>query len=188
MKGKALYLSLVIIFVYACLLLGYSFGTLPFVKAAWLWLSGFVAFTFIEYLFHRFFFHMAANTETKKNLQYAVHGNHHAAPSDTTGVMMKPSIAVIMLVFLSALFYALFRWNALALLPGFLFGYSCYLFIHFAIHAYKPPRNFLRRLWKLHNLHHFDDDHRNYGVSSPFWDIVFNTYSPAKKTKRRPDE
>ena len=48
---------------------------------------------------------------------------------------------------------------------GFLFGYSTYLAAHYAIHMYKPPKNFLSVIWKHHNLHHFVGDDGAFGVS-----------------------
>ena len=181
MNGRPLYISLLLFTVYSCGLMGFSVVHFGIWETAGLWFTGFFAFTLVEYLFHRFFFHMRGDTKRKAGIQYSVHGNHHANPQERTGVMMKPFTAIAIIFLLSPLFYAVFEWSALALLPGFLAGYSCYLLIHFAIHAFKPPRNFLRFLWKLHTLHHFHDDTTNYGVSSPLWDIVFGTYQPAKK-------
>ena len=64
---------------------------------------------------------------------------------------------------------------AYGFLPGFLTGYATYLWIHFAVHVYRPPNNFLKSLWVLHAIHHYKDDHVAYGVSSHFWDILFGT-------------
>lgn len=51
---------------------------------------------------------------------------------------------------LAVLFYLLFRLLAgdyvWLFFPGFLAGYSTYLVIHYAVHRYKPPRNFLKYL------------------------------------------
>ena len=58
---------------------------------------------------------------------------------------------------------------------GFMVGYASYLYIHYAIHIIKPPKNFLNVIWKHHNLHHFVDSEGAFGVSSPFWDHVFRT-------------
>jgi 4-hydroxysphinganine ceramide fatty acyl 2-hydroxylase len=180
MKGKPLYISLVLFAVYFLVLITFAFFKFGLIETICGLTAGLLAFTFIEYLFHRYFFHMKTGTPQRANIQLNVHGNHHIDPNEMTAIMMKPRIAIVILPVISLLFYALFSWYTLALLPGFLFGYSCYLFIHFAIHNFRPPKSIIRYLWKHHNLHHFFDDSKNYGVSSPLWDIIFNTHISGK--------
>ena len=67
-----------------------------------------------------------------------------------------------------------------AFLPGFLVGYATYLFVHYIVHAYQPPKNVFRTLWIHHGIHHYKDHERAFGVSSPLWDYVFRTL-PEKK-------
>lgn len=57
-------------------------------------------------------------------------------------------------------------------------GYAIYLFIHYVVHARKPPKNFLKYLWTHHSLHHYVFEDRAFGVSSPLWDIIFKTMPP----------
>lgn len=146
-------------------------------------LFGALLFTLVEYLMHRYLYHIPAATEKRKRFQYVIHGVHHDHPRDKSRLALPPVLSVV----LAVLFIALFR---LALGPegyafggGFLFGYSTYLLAHYAIHMYKPPKNFLSIIWKHHNLHHFVGDDGAFGVSSPMWDYVFGTMPPDPKKK-----
>ena len=64
---------------------------------------------------------------------------------------------------------------AFAFLPGFLVGYSLYLSIHYMVHAFQPPKSFLRHLWVNHSVHHYKNGEVVFGVSSPLWDYVYRT-------------
>jgi sterol desaturase/sphingolipid hydroxylase (fatty acid hydroxylase superfamily) len=46
--------------------------------------------------------------------------------------------------------------------------------MHFAIHAFAPPK-FLKALWRNHHLHHYKAEDKGFGVSSVIWDVVFRT-------------
>ncbi len=136
---------------------------------------GLVVFTFVEYLIHRFLFHFEAKSEKQKKLKYNMHGVHHEFPRDKDRLVMPPLMSIL----LATVFYFLFKFligqEVLLFFPGFLAGYSTYLFIHYAVHRYKPPRNFLKYLWKHHSLHHYKSENSAFSVSFPLWDILFGT-------------
>jgi sterol desaturase/sphingolipid hydroxylase (fatty acid hydroxylase superfamily) len=136
---------------------------------------GFLFLTLLEYVAHRYVFHMEPTNEIKAKIQYNMHGVHHEFPKDKGRLAMPPIIALIYV----ALFFITFRFllgeYVWAFVPGLLMGYSTYLFVHFAVHAYQPPKNFLKILWVHHAIHHYKDPERAYGVSSPLWDYVFGT-------------
>lgn len=69
-----------------------------------------------------------------------------------------------------------------AFLPGFLTGYAAYLGVHYMVHAYQPPKNFMKALWVNHGIHHYKNGDIVFGVSSPLWDYIYGTMRP-KKTK-----
>ena len=83
-----------------------------------------------------------------------------------------PSMVVAAIIFY--LMYLAMGWYAMAFFPGFLFGYLMYGSMHFAIHAFAPPR-FLKALWRNHHLHHYKHPDKGFGVSSVLWDVVFRT-------------
>lgn len=100
---------------------------------------------------------------------------------------MPPVPSVLMAFVVLLLFYGfsflLFGSGGYALVffSGFIFGYLIYVSIHFAIHAFPPPK-YLKVLWRNHHLHHYKYPDKAFGVSSVFWDTVFGTL-PNRKTK-----
>jgi 4-hydroxysphinganine ceramide fatty acyl 2-hydroxylase len=139
-----------------------------------LFLSGALAWSLFEYFMRRYLFHMAVESDRAKKFVYVMHGVHHEYPRDKERLFMPPvpSLVVSSIIFL--LFYALMGWKALSFFPGFLFGYIVYGSMHFAIHAFAPPR-FMKALWRNHHLHHYKAPEKGFGVSSVLWDIVFRT-------------
>ena len=83
------------------------------------------------------------------------------------------------------LFYAVLgspdAWAACA---GFFAGYLLYDMVHFALHHTCPQNRFGKRLRELHMRHHFEDYERGFGVSAPWWDFVFGTYSTRARRSR----
>lgn len=140
-----------------------------------LFLGGFVLFTLVEYLVHRYTFHMEANTPKKERLQYVLHGAHHDYPKDKTRLAMPPIVSVI----LASIFFGVYRLilgdAGIPFTAGFVSGYATYLCVHYSVHAFPPPNNFLRHLWIHHALHHYQQPNAAYGVSSPLWDRIFRT-------------
>lgn len=142
---------------------------------------GLLLFSFIEYLVHRYLFHMITNTSLKEKIQYTFHGVHHEFPKDTSRLAMPPVVSIVIVTALYFLFKAAMGDYTYGFLPGFITGYSLYLIVHYVVHAYQPPKNFLKALWINHGIHHYKDHERAFGVSSPLWDYVFRT--TPKKSK-----
>ncbi|MBL7929781.1 MAG: sterol desaturase family protein [Bacteroidia bacterium] len=168
----------VILFYTLCvlmLLLSIFFTSSGFWVLLALFFSGAFAFTLTEYLIHRFLFHFNANTDRKKKIQYLIHGVHHEFPKDKDRLVMPPVASVLLAVFFFSIFWLLMKESVFAFFSGFCFGYSTYLMIHYAVHRCKPPKNYLRILWRHHALHHYREDEGNYSVSFPFWDFFFRS-------------
>ncbi|MCS7018355.1 MAG: sterol desaturase family protein [Cytophagales bacterium] len=140
-----------------------------------LFLAGMFVFSFVEYTVHRRVFHMAADTPRKAKIQYTMHGVHHEYPKDKSRLAMPPLLSLSISALLSVLFYFIMGKYMFGFLPGFLLGYAAYLFVHYAVHAFPPPKNFLKVLWINHGIHHYKDHDKAFGVSSPLWDWVFRT-------------
>lgn len=136
---------------------------------------GFLFLTLLEYVAHRYVFHMAPTNKVKEKIQYTVHGVHHEFPKDKDRLAMPPILALIYVAIFFFLFQFLLGEHVYAFVPGLLMGYATYLFVHYAVHAFQPPKNFLKILWVHHSIHHYKDPERAYGVSSPLWDFVFGT-------------
>lgn len=146
-------------------------------------LCGGLFFTLIEYVMHRFMYHIPATTDKRKRFQYVIHGVHHDHPRDKTRLALPPVVSIVLAVLFIALFRMVMGVNGFAFGGGFLFGYSTYLLVHYCVHMYKPPKNFLSILWKHHNLHHYVGDDGAFGVSSPLWDHVLGTMPADPKRK-----
>jgi sterol desaturase/sphingolipid hydroxylase (fatty acid hydroxylase superfamily) len=146
-----------------------------------LFIAGLLSFTLAEYLMHRYLYHHEPTTEKGKKFIYTVHGVHHEFPKDKDRLAMPPLLALILIVILFSLFYLVMGTSVYGFLPGFILGYSLYLFVHYAVHAYAPPKNFLKVLWVNHGIHHYKEPDRAYGVSSPLWDVIFGTLPVSKK-------
>ena len=141
---------------------------------------GIFSFSFVEYLIHRFIFHFQAKTETQQELKYKIHGVHHEYPRDKDRLAMPPVFSICIAIIFYAFFKLVLGNLALLFFPGFLLGYCIYLLIHYAVHRFHPPKNFLKILWTHHALHHYKDDHNYFGVSVPLWDYIFGTIPPGK--------
>jgi dihydroceramide fatty acyl 2-hydroxylase len=148
-------------------------GTLAAVGFA---IGGYVFWTLTEYWMHRVVFHFEPADGIGAKLHWIIHGVHHDHPNDRMRLVMPPSVSVP----LAALFLLLF-WVVLgsvwapAFGSGFLAGYLIYDMTHYHVHHHTPRTRAGRRLRELHMRHHFQDDTRGFGVSAPWWDLVFGT-------------
>jgi dihydroceramide fatty acyl 2-hydroxylase len=138
--------------------------------------GGYVFWTLTEYWMHRVVFHFEPEDGIGAKLHWIIHGVHHDHPNDRMRLVMPPSVSVP----LAALFLLLF-WAVLGSLwapafgGGFLAGYLIYDMTHYHVHHHTPRTRAGRRLRELHMRHHFQDDTRGFGVSAPWWDLVFGT-------------
>lgn len=154
---------------------GFDNGFLTVLSAPLLFIAGLLAFTLIEYVMHRFVFHLQPKTEKQEKFAYTVHGVHHDYPKDKDRLAMPPPLSIILSAVFFGVYYLIMGNLVYAFLPGFLMGYASYLWVHYMVHAYKPPKNFFKVLWVHHGIHHYKDPENAFGVSSPFWDVIFRT-------------
>lgn len=136
---------------------------------------GLLAFTWVEYMMHRYVFHMKTYSEVRAKLQYTIHGVHHEFPKDKDRLAMPPLLSVTIATILLLLFRLVMGDFVFSFLPGFLVGYAAYLAIHYMVHAFPPPKNIFKALWVNHGIHHYKDGDLIYGVSSPLWDYIYGT-------------
>ncbi len=147
---------------------------IPAGKEALLFTLGLFFWTLFEYITHRYLFHWIADTVGSKRIVYILHGVHHEYPRDKMRLFMPPLPSIVIATIIFSIMYLLIRGYALSFFPGFLFGYILYGSMHFAIHAFAPPK-FLKALWRNHHLHHYKAPDKGFGVSSVLWDVVFGT-------------
>ncbi len=167
------------------LVMGISWDvTDSFVEGIAIFFGAYFSWTLFEYLFHRFINHLDTfypDSEAIRKFDYAIHGIHHEFPRDTQRLIMPPVPGLLIICLLIGLFWIPMGNYVLVFMPGFLLGYLSYAFIHFATHAWKPPKaKFLKAIWRHHALHHYKHPDKAFGVSSPLWDYVFRTMPPER--------
>ena len=106
-----------------------------------LFLIGWLAFTLVEYVVHKFVFHMSTDTKAREDLQYKFHGIHHDYPKDKDRLAMPPVMSLTISTLLFFVFKLAMGTAVFGFLPGFIFGYAMYLFVHYIVHAYQPPND-----------------------------------------------
>ncbi len=168
---------LIIFFSYSAALLYWSIThtSLSAVTTVLMFLLGLLAFTWVEYNVHRYAFHMGTDTERKAKLQYTMHGVHHEFPKDKTRLAMPPLLSITLATILLLVFRLILGDLVFSFLPGFLVGYAAYLSVHYMVHAFQPPKNFMKALWVNHGVHHYKNGEVVFGVSSPLWDYIYGT-------------
>lgn len=179
---------IVIFFVYAIGLLWYTAvkTDLTFLTVAFVFLAGTLGFTFMEYVVHRWVYHPPHGaSEEYKEMTYNMHGFHHDYPKDKKRLAMPPILAIIIATSLLFLFELVLGQYSFSYLAGFVVGYAMYLVVHYTVHMYPPPKNFLKALWVNHALHHYSEDDILFGVSQPLWDYVFRTMPKSANDKKR---
>ena len=168
---------LITFFSYAAALLYWSIAntSLSTYVIVGLFFTGVVAFTWVEYMVHRHVFHMFTKSDKHAKIQYAIHGVHHEFPKDKDRLAMPPILSLTISTVLLFLLRLILGDLAFSFLPGFLTGYAAYLSIHYMVHRFHPPKNFLKVLWINHSFHHYKNDEKVFGVSSPLWDYIYGT-------------
>ena len=179
---------IVIFLMYATGLLWYTVArtSVPAAAVVGLFVLGVLGFTLAEYVVHRWVYHPPHGaSERYKELTYNMHGFHHDYPKDKKRLAMPPVLAVVISTLLLFLFELVLQQYAFAYLAGFVTGYAMYLVVHYTVHMYPPPRNFLKALWVNHALHHYSEDDILFGVSQPLWDYVFRTMPKSVQDRKR---
>jgi len=141
-------------------------------------LLGAFAWTFVEYVMHRFNGH-----ELKGKTRFSrEHLAHHADPGSFTSWPTKIRLALplgSLLTLLAILIAGPSHGGIFA--ASLLSAYLVYEWLHERAHTH-PPRGPYGRWARLHHFtHHFSNPTSNHGVTTPIWDIVFRTYA-SKKT------
>ncbi|MFQ5649282.1 MAG: sterol desaturase family protein [bacterium] len=172
-----LYLPVIAFLVYRAL----AHPTLSVLALLSLFLGGILAWTFTEYVIHRFVFHLEGSSAVARYILHLMHGVHHDYPNDSRRLVMPPVISIPLALFFYGVFGLLLEQTYLfAFFPGFLFGYVCYDTIHYATHHFPMKSRIGQWLKRHHIRHHYQDEELGYGVSSPLWDYVFKTTFPKK--------
>jgi 4-hydroxysphinganine ceramide fatty acyl 2-hydroxylase len=148
---------------------------LPFLLIVALFVFGWLIWTLLEYVIHRFVFHYEPKSRPGKALHFVVHGVHHDYPNDASRLVMPPVVSIPLAFFFYVLFALVFGRFCPPIMAGLISGYIFYDSLHYATHHFAMRKGVCSLLKQYHLRHHFQDDHAGYGVSSPLWDYVFRT-------------
>lgn len=134
---------------------------------------GLIGWTFTEYAMHHWVGHLGRG----KNAFSREHLKHHRLVDYFTPWSGKVLRTLIVGALMSAVTVSLLGQSAgLAGTGGFLFGYTWYEYLHWSLHE-LPPRHAYGRWARRHHFHHhFENPKMNHGVTTPLWDLAFNTY------------
>jgi dihydroceramide fatty acyl 2-hydroxylase len=160
------------------ILAGVALAKVPVATALLLLVLGYAFWTLTEYWIHRAIFHFEPEDGFGARFHWIIHGVHHDHPNDPLRLVMPPSVSVPLSTLFCIGFWAALgspRWYAFG--AGFLAGYLLYDMTHYYLHHHKPRTAAGRWLRELHMRHHFQDHTRGFGISAPYWDRAFGTYS-----------
>ncbi|KAJ5642108.1 Ceramide very long chain fatty acid hydroxylase SCS7 [Penicillium lividum] len=166
-----------------CIAYGTMIGTAGLddpVAAGAYWITGVCLWSLIEYLMHRFLFHLdnwLPDNRVGLTAHFLLHGIHHYLPMDKYRLVMPPTLFVALAAPFWKLAHAVFFYNwyaAVQVFCGGIFGYVCYDLTHYFLHHRNLPM-YYKELKKYHLQHHYADFENGFGVTSRFWDRVFGT-------------
>jgi len=144
-------------------------------------LGGILFWSLTEYWLHRTLFHW----KRFKGFHYFIHGIHHMYPNDLGRVVMPPGASGVFAVAFWFIFLGVLgKATAVPFFAGFVIGYLWYDMTHFWTHVAKPKTAWGKLLRKHHMVHHFSEPDMRFGVSTPFWDMVFGTYPKEQNAER----
>ena len=128
---------------------------------------GLLAFSFIEYFFHRWMFH------TRVPLFEQGHRTHHEQPLGYDSLPFF--LPAVVLLTLAGLFVLVMPIGfALMLAASITLGYIVYGLSHFIIHHVRFKQPLLRRWAGAHHVHHYHPE-SNFGLTTPLWDVLLGT-------------
>jgi 4-hydroxysphinganine ceramide fatty acyl 2-hydroxylase len=142
-------------------------------------LLGCLFWGFLEYLIHRFLFHMKTNSTIGNLYHLFAHGIHHLSPLDSTRLTFPPifsifvvSLSYELLIQLNSFFPTIQIFGA-----GILSGFVMYDTLHYYFHHGKPFwwNSYFTKMKSRHLNHHYKNPDKNFGVTSPLFDLLFGT-------------
>jgi 4-hydroxysphinganine ceramide fatty acyl 2-hydroxylase len=152
-------------------------ASLPEVAKPALMALGMLVWTLVEYLLHRFLLHARPQAPALLAIVEKLHLGHHRNPQDEG----KITVPVWASLPIASGLLGLFRlttgsWSVAALLmTGSIAGYLYYETVHFWIHCSVRHGRWLSQRRATHLSHHFKDQKRGFGVTTPVWDLLLRT-------------
>ena len=174
------YSSLAFIFLVG----NYLFGNLKIQSTILIYSFGIVFWSLFEYLMHRYLFHLKSKRKWLNRLSFMLHGIHHQNPRDKERFFMPPIPGSIIIAILFMISYVFIGIISYSFISGLITGYILYTQIHYGIHNKQLPK-YMRKIASHHLQHHHRHYNKAYGVSTPIWDIIFQTMPPKNESSQK---
>lgn len=138
---------------------------------------GMLFWSALEYFIHRFVFHMDSSSTFSNFFHFMAHGIHHLSPMDPDRLVFPPIFSVFLVAFVYKVMSFLYIPFYGAFFGGGLFGFVAYDTCHYLFHhgTICEMSSYLKWMRSRHFRHHYTTADKNYGVSSPLWDIIMGT-------------
>ena len=171
--------------VYALLVLIVAFSTTHPWTAAVFFSAGCAIWTLVEYFFHRYVLHGRFSPGKGIIRRFLherldpLHWDHHMRPFDGRHVSGELK-DILPLFFVAAPVSFLFPvYTAPVVLAGVVQSYVSEEWLHYALHFSNSRLPLFRRMKKYHLYHHSPRGiDKGYGITTRFWDGVFDTRFP----------
>lgn len=134
-----------------------------------------------ERLLHEFVLHLRARRFLSWKFLKRIsehHRRHHLDPWRTATLFITTSAYLLTVPAVFGLLLAITRDVRITLTGSFAYFFTllCYEWTHCLIHTSYVPKSFwYRRRWWNHRLHHFKNSHHWFGITSPMWDLIFDS-------------
>ncbi|MBN4061569.1 sterol desaturase family protein [Bacteroidales bacterium AH-315-I05] len=159
----------------------YELGFIPIVV---LWLAAAISWTLLEYIIHRYFFHLKTNNKTLTQIIYNTHGKHHDYPNDRTRLVVMPMVSIPASFVFYGIFYLLLgEVYANPFYAGFIGTYILYELMHYGVHAWDFNNPTFQNIKRNHLMHHYRDISKGFGFTTMLWDRVLKTYFKTDKSE-----
>lgn len=179
------------IFVMSVLFL-ISFGfMIPRLTSIGAWMAfviGMVAYSIVEYLTHRFLFHIKPPKNTfLLHLIKRLHYDHHSSPNDLHLLFLPLWYSLPNMAIAGGAAYLMT--SSLVITNAFLAGIMIFLLFyewkHYIAHRpIKPISPWGRWMKRVHLWHHFKNENYWYGVTNPVYDWALGTFKDQKDVEQ----
>ncbi len=141
---------------------------------------GIVLWTLIEYGLHRFFFHWHPQNRSLASFVSGFHLVHHGQPRDPKCILARARTTLPLSAIILGLAYGATgsTTSATGIAVGVWAGFLYYEWVHYSVHTSGSTFG-LDGHRRRHFRHHFVNERKCFGVTSPVWDFVFGTYLKA---------
>ncbi len=145
-----------------------TFNLVIFFLVIYLFFIGMLAWSFIEYIIHRFVFHKIPYFKV-------VHDLHHHSPRKIIGTPTYISLPTHFIIVFVPLYLIFGLGLSSILFSGFLAGALYYFFIHHSAHHFHTKKGSILFLYKKYHAIHHRDAVSNFSITLPIWDWIFRT-------------